>query len=261
MCNFAVKVIINLKAMDCITNRRTVRRYAARPVEDAILHRLLAEAERTQTMGNMQLYSVVVTRSPEMKARLLPLHFGQPMVTEAPVVLTFCADFNRTVRWCEQRQAEPGYDNFLSFLNSATDALLYCQTFCTLAEAEGLGLCFLGTTLYNPQGIVDVLGLPRLVAPVATITLGWPAEEPAQTDRLPLSAIVHDEHYHDYDAQTIDNAYSEKESLPENLAFVRENGKQTLAQVFTDVRYIRRDNVALSRGYLDMLRHQGFLRE
>ena len=247
--------------MDCITNRRTVRRYAARPVEDAILHRLLAEAERTQTMGNMQLYSVVVTRSPEMKARLLPLHFGQPMVTEAPVVLTFCADFNRTVRWCEQRQAEPGYDNFLSFLNSATDALLYCQTFCTLAEAEGLGLCFLGTTLYNPQGIVDVLGLPRLVAPVATITLGWPAEDPAQTDRLPLSAIVHDEHYHDYDAQTIDNAYSEKESLPENLAFVRENGKQTLAQVFTDVRYIRRDNVALSRGYLDMLRHQGFLRE
>ena len=261
MCNFAVKVIINLKAMDCITNRRTVRRYAARPVEDAILHRLLAEAERTQTMGNMQLYSVVVTRSPEMKARLLPLHFGQPMVTEAPVVLTFCADFNRTVRWCEQRQAEPGYDNFLSFLNSATDALLYCQTFCTLAEAEGLGLCFLGTTLYNPQGIVDVLGLPRLVAPVATITLGWPAEEPAQTDRLPLSAIVHDEHYHDYDVQTIDNAYSEKESLPENLAFVRENGKQTLAQVFTDVRYTRRDNEALSRGYLDMLHHQGFLRE
>ena len=109
--------------------------------------------------------------------------------------------------------------------------------------------------------IVDVLGLPRLVAPVATITLGWPAEEPAQTDRLPLSAIVHDEHYHDYDAQTIDNAYSEKESLPENLAFVRENGKQTLAQVFTDVRYTRRDNEALSRGYLDMLRHQGFLRE
>lgn len=261
MCNFAVKVIINLKAMDCITNRRTVRRYAARPVEDAILHRLLAEAERTQTMGNMQLYSVVVTRSPEMKARLLPLHFGQPMVTEAPVVLTFCADFNRTVRWCEQRQAEPGYDNFLSFLNSATDALLYCQTFCTLAEAEGLGLCFLGTTLYNPQGIVDVLGLPHLVAPVATITLGWPAEEPAQTDRLPLSAIVHDEHYHDYDAQTIDNAYSEKESLPENLAFVLENGKQTLAQVFTDVRYTRRDNETLSRGYLDMLRRQGFLRE
>ena len=101
MCNFAEKVIINLKAMDCIKNRRSVRRYDARPVEDALLHRLLAEAERTQTMGNMQLYSVVVTRSPEMKARLLPLHFGQRMVTEAPVVLTFCADFNRTVRWCE----------------------------------------------------------------------------------------------------------------------------------------------------------------
>ncbi len=247
--------------MDSIKNRRSIRRYAARPVSDALLYRLLAEAERTQTMGNMQLYSVIVTRSSEMKSRLLPLHFGQPMVVEAPVVLTFCADFNRTVRWCEQRQAEPGYDNFLSFLNAATDALLYCQTFCSLAEAEGLGLCFLGTTLYNPQGIVDVLGLPKLVAPVATITLGWPAEEPPQTDRLPVSAIVHDEHYHDYDAQTIDNAYTEKENLPENIAFVRENGKQTLAQVFTDVRYTRHDNELLSHGYLEMLRRQGFLRE
>lgn len=248
-----------MKAMDTIKNRRSIRRYSEKPVDETLLNRLLREAERTQTMGNMQLYSVVVTRSPEMKSRLLPLHYGQPMVTDAPVVLTFCADFNRTVRWCEQRQADPGYDNFLSFLNAATDTLLYCQNFCTLAEAEGLGLCYLGTTLYQPQGIIDVLALPKLVVPVATITLGWPAEEPAQTDRLPLSAIVHEEHYHDYDAQTVDNAYGEKESLPENVAFVRENGKQTLAQVYTDVRYTRRDNEALSRGLLEVLRRQGFL--
>ena len=65
----------------------------------------------------------------------------------------------------------PGYDNFLSFLNAATDALLYCQTFCNLAEEEGLGTCFLGTTIYNRQSIIKTLGLPRLVMPVATITL------------------------------------------------------------------------------------------
>ena len=143
--------------------------------------------------------------------------------------------------------------------NPATDALLYCQNFCTLAEAEGLGLCYLGTTLYQPSAIAEVLGLPKLVVPVATITLGWPAEHPEQTDRLPLSAIIHDEHYTDYTPQAIDDAYRDKEALEVNRQFVRENGKETLAQVFTDVRYTRRDNEALSAGLLDVLRRQGFL--
>lgn len=175
--------------MTQFTSRRSIRRYTQQPIDEALLNRLLSDAERTQTMGNLQLYSVVVTRSDEMKARLAPAHFSQPMVTGAPVVLTFCADYRRTTLWAEQRQGHPGYDNLLSFINAATDALLYCQTFCNMAEAEGLGLCFLGTTVYCPEAIIDTLQLPPLVFPVATITLGWPDEHPAQTDRLPLSAM------------------------------------------------------------------------
>ena len=161
--------------MKTINTRRTIRKYSDRDVSDELLNRLLGEASRTQTMGNLQLYSVVVTRSMEGKERLAPAHFNQPMVTEAPVVLTVCADYHRTSAWCRCRKAEPGYDNFLSFINAATDALLYTQTFCNLAEEEGLGLCFLGTTVYMPQMIIDALGLPELVMPVATLTVGWPA--------------------------------------------------------------------------------------
>ena len=64
---------------------------------------------------NMQLYSVIVTRDKQMKERLAPAHFNQPMVTGAPVVLTFCADFNRFSKWCRERKAVPGYDNPISF--------------------------------------------------------------------------------------------------------------------------------------------------
>ena len=49
------------------------------------------------------------------------------MVLEAPVHLTFCADFNRFSKWCEQRKADPGYDNYLSFLTGAIDAMLAAQ--------------------------------------------------------------------------------------------------------------------------------------
>lgn len=245
--------------MKNLTTRRSIRKYADRDVEPSLLNRLLAEASRTQTMGNMQLYSVVVTRSAEVKHRLAPAHFNQPMVEGAPVVLTFCADFHRATEWAKQRGANPGYDNLLSFLNAATDALLFCQTFCNLAEEEGLGCCFLGTTVYQPMSIIETLQLPQLVMPVATITLGWSDENPPLTDRLPLSAIVHEETYHDYTPADIDAAYLEKEQLAENKAFVEENNVPSLAHVFTDCRYTKKDNELMSAGMMEALRHQGFL--
>jgi FMN reductase [NAD(P)H] len=253
---FATRKVSKMKNLE---NRRSIRKYANRDISEVLLNSLLAKAERTQTMGNLQLYSVVVTRDPQMKAKLAPAHFNQPMVTTAPVVLTFCADFRRTTRWAENRNAVPGYNNFLSFINAATDALLYTQTFCNLAEEEGLGYCYLGTTVYMPQSIIETLKLPKLVMPVATITLGWPDENPPLSDRLPLRAIVHHETFRDYSPKRIDDFYQEKENLPVNQEFVQVNGKETLAQVFTDIRYTKKDNEAMSAGLLDALRRQGFL--
>lgn len=245
--------------MQTINTRRSIRRYQDKDVNNTLLTQLIEEAERTQTMGNLQLYSVVVTRSEELKAKLAPAHFNQPMVTGAPVVLTFCADYRRTTLWAEQRQATPGYDNPLSFVNAMTDALLFCQTFCNLAEEEGLGCCFLGTTVYQPQSIIDTLQLPELVFPVATITLGWPNENPPLSDRLPVSTIIHEETFHDYSAADIDKAYAYKEQLDENKEFVKINNKQTLAQVFTDCRYTKANCEAMSETLLEALRKQKFL--
>ena len=245
--------------MKNLLTRRSIRKYSDQAVSDELLNRLMNEAARTQTMGNLQLYSVVVTRSAEMKAKLAPAHFNQPMVTEAPVVLTICADFNRTSTWARCRKAEPGYDNFLSLMNAAIDALLYTQTLCNLMDEEGLGYCYLGTTVYQPQQIIDLLHLPQLVMPVATLTVGWPAEQPPLSDRLPLESFVHQERYNDYLADDIDRYYGYKESLPENREFVAINHKETLAQVFTDIRYTRKDNEALSDVLIETLRRQGFM--
>lgn len=246
--------------MDSLNNRKSIRKYSSREVSSQLLTSLLKDAERTPTMGNLQLYSVVVTRDEEMKAKLAPAHFNQPMVTGAPVVLTFCADFRRTTLLAGDRKADPGYDNFLSFINAATDTLLFCQTFCNIAEEKELGTCFLGTTVYLPQLIINTLKLPRLTFPVATITLGWPDEDPAQSDRLPVEAIIHEETYDDYTPERIDKFYSYKESLAENKHFVEINHKETLAQVFTDLRYTRKDNEAMSEGLMKALRNQGFIK-
>ena len=245
--------------MMSIRNRKTIRKYSDKIVSDELLNKLLEEAEHTPTMGNLQLYSVVVTRSKGGKEALAPAHFNQPMVTGAPVVLTICADFRRTSTWAENRKAIPGYDNFLSFINASADALLYTQSFCNLAEDKGLGTCYLGTTVYMPQMIIDALKLPKLVFPIATITLGWPAEEPNISDRLPIEAIIHYEHYEDYTPEKIDKFYNEKDNIEENIHFVEINKKETLAQIFTDIRYTKKDNEAMSKGMIDALKGQDFL--
>ena len=245
--------------MKNLETRTSLRQYSSREVSDALLNRLLDAAARTQTMGNLQLYSVVVTRDAEMKRRLAPAHFNQPMVTAAPVVLTICADFNRTSTWARHRKATPGYDNFLSFVNASIDALLYTQTLCNLFDEEGLGYCYLGTTVYQPQQIIDILQLPRLVMPIATLTIGWPDEQPPLSDRLPLESFVHRETYQDYTAADIDRYYAYKEGLEENRHFCEINQKETLAQIFTDIRYTKKDNEAMSAGLIEALQRQGFI--
>ena len=107
--------------------------------------------------------------------------------------------------------------------------------------------------------IIDTLKLPKLVMPVATITLGWPDEQPALSERLPLRSIIHQETFEDYTPEKIDDFYAEKENLEVNKEFVRINHVETLAQVFTDIRYTKKDCETMSKGLLDALKNQGFL--
>ena len=247
--------------MESIKNRTSIRKYANREISEELLNSLLQEAERTPTMGNLQLYSVVVTRSEEGKKALAPAHFNQPMVTKAPVVLTFCADVNRFVHWAEQRKAKAGFDNLQMFMAATIDAMLFAEALAEAAEEKGLGLCYLGTTAYNADQIIKILSLPKLVVPIITITLGYPAEpQPEQSERLPLAAIMHQETYTDYTPASIDQFYQEKEELAVNQEFVRINQKETLAQVFTDLRYTKANNEHFSEVLLQVLKDQGFLK-
>ena len=73
-----------------------------------------------------------------------------------------------------------------------TDAVIYTQQIVTIAETEGLGTCYLGTVNYNAKQISELLELPDLVVPVASISLGYPANtDEEQPERLPLEAVRH----------------------------------------------------------------------
>jgi len=240
------------------TTRRTVRSFSDRAVDPEMLRSMLEAASHAPTTGNMQLYSVIVTRDPERKAALTPAHFNQPAAVNAPVILTFCADFNRFVHWCEVSDAEPGFDNLQSLLSAILDTTIFAQQFVTIAERAGLGTCYLGTTTYNVDMIGRILDLPKRVVPIVSLSVGWPAGDNEVSDRIAPEAFIHDEVYKDYTDEAIRATYAGKEARDDSRRFVAENGKKTLAQVFTDVRYPRSSNEEYSEVFREFIRRQGF---
>ncbi len=240
---------------------RSIRKFKSTPIPEEVLADILAASVRASTCGNMQLYSLIVTRDAALREQLSPCHFNQPMVREAPCVVTICADIHRFTMWCEQREADPAYDNFAWFLNAATDALLAAQNLAIEAEMHGLGLCYLGTTIYTAGEICRVLDLPKGVVPLTTIVLGYPDETPELTDRLPLDAVVHYEKYADYTAAEIDELWAEREESELTKQLLKENGLPNLAQIFTQRRYVRKDNLAISASYLELLKEKGFFNQ
>ncbi len=227
-------------------HRGSVREFTQQEVNDSLIRRILTAAMHAPTTGNMQLYSVVVTRDKTRKSELEKCHFCQPASVNAPVLLTFCADWNRFVRWCEISDATAGFDNLQSMMSAFFDATILAQQFCTIAEQQGLGTCYLGTTTYNAPDIARLLSLSDRVIPLLTVALGWPANPVFPSERLPVDAILHSEQYREDSDDDIRCQYSEIDNNPANKKFIDENGKQTLAQVFTDVRYPRSSNEASS---------------
>lgn len=242
-----------------LKNHRTIRKYSSQKISQDLMNELLEASARASNTGNMQTYSIIVTTDNEIKQTLAPCHFNQKMITEAPAVVTFCVDFNRFNKWCDQRNAVHGYGNFLSFSSGMIDAMLAAQNFCIAAESKGLGICYLGTTTYTADKIIDILHLPKYVVPITTITMGYPSEIPEkQEDRLPLDGVVHYEKYTDYSPEKINKIYREKENLESSKQFIVENNKDTLAQVFTDIRYKKENNEYFSKVLIEVLKKQGF---
>lgn len=182
--------------LDLANAHRSIRSYTAQPIPPALLNDLLLTGLRSSSSGNMQTWSVIVTQDSANKEKLFKAHFEQPMVQEAPAVLTFCADLFRMREWVRVNNSKQSFDDFLGFMVGAVDAVIAAQTICLAAESKGLGICYMGTTLMSADKIIEILDLPQHVFPVTSIVIGYPAEEPALRDRLPLELMVHHEKYH-----------------------------------------------------------------
>lgn len=256
-----------MSVINAIKQHRSIRAYKPDPIPDAVLQEILEAGIRASSSGNMQTYSIIVTRDRALREQLYAPHMEQEMVLDAPVLLTFCADFHRMRRWLRLSDAPDNFDNFMSFMIAAIDATLVSQNVALAAEARGLGICYMGSTLANCDQIGAILKLPPNVVPVVGFSLGYPDENPALRDRLPFSGLVHDETYQDYADEQIKQIYHDREvagwarymRYPPLRQMIEESGVENLAQVYTAVKYTRESHQEFSQTVLDYLKAQDFM--
>lgn len=227
---------------DLLNSHRSIRKYKPDPINPALVDRVLHEAVAgTSSSGNLNSISMVLTTDPERKRRLYELHLEQEMVLQAPLVITFCADWFRTRDWLRRREAADNFDNLVGYHVAAFDAILVSQSACLGFEAAGLGICYMGTTLYTMGEIADFLELPDTCLPVTTIVVGYPDENPTKRDRLPSPALIHHERYQIPTGEDIDAIFAEREvkgwerymSMPEVREEIEAAGITSLAQFYT----------------------------
>lgn len=254
--------------IEAMHEHRSIRQYSSDPIPETVLTEILEAGIRASSSGNMQTYSIIVTRDIDLRKQLYEAHMQQRMVLDAPILLTFCADFNRMRQWLRLSEAPDSFDNFMGFMVAAIDAILVSQNSALAAESKGLGICYLGSTLANCDQIGRILKLPPGVVPVVGFSLGHPDESPQARDRLPLDGLVHSETYHEYTDERIREIYGDRElkgwerymSYPRLRRMVEESGVKNLAQIYTVVKYTSEKHERYSKSVLDYLAAQDFMK-
>ncbi len=252
-----------------MAGHRSIRQYRDEAIPPGLIDSVLTQAlQGSSSSGNLNMVSVIKTQDPVRKARLHELHFEQPMVLQAPLVLTFCADSFRTRSWLAQREARLGFGDLISWHVAGYDAIILAQTAALALESHGLGICYMGTTLHSMGAIADFLELPDHCLPVTSLVVGWPAEQPPQRDRLPGAAWIHEERYHRPTPADIAANFALREARgrerylqlgPEMAARWAEHGITSLAKFYTSKIKYDPDQFAVDAAALEaLMRERGF---
>jgi nitroreductase len=168
-----------MELFETIRARQSVRAYQARDLEPAELEAILSAANQSPSAGNLQAYQIILIREKPLIRELVQATYNQDFIAQAPIVLVFCADTERS----GAKYGDAGRRLFS--VQDATIATAYAQL---AATALGLATCWIGA--FDEQKVVGLLGLKTGLRPVAILPVGRPAESPARTARRSLEELV-----------------------------------------------------------------------
>jgi nitroreductase len=169
-----------------IKERRSIRRFETKAVEDEKLLAILEAARWAPSWGNTQCWEIVVVRDAQQKERLSEtLSKKNPAtlsVIHAPAVLVLCSESKKSGFYNGQQSTR--YQDWLLF-----DLGLAAQNICLTAHNLGLGTVIVGA--FDHAQVEKILGIPDGYEAVAIMPLGYPAHAPSAPKRKEVSSFVH----------------------------------------------------------------------
>ena len=222
---------MNNKAYPNPTSKLLIERASCRDFSDEkippdVLQLVLEAGTHAPTGWNLQPYSIIKIESDGTKQKLAEM-CGQDFISQAPVLLLFCIDWQRVERWARLSVAPfTATSSFAHFWISFQDTVLCAQNLCTAADSVGLGSVYIGAVIEFLTGIRDMFKLPQGVLPVVLLCLGYPKTRPQPQKKLGPDVIVHAEQYREMEDHEIVAAFEKKyrghelEITPERLATI-----------------------------------------
>ncbi|MDQ2666616.1 MAG: nitroreductase family protein [Gemmatimonadota bacterium] len=195
-----------LTAADAAESRRSIRKYEAAPIPTADLRELLRLAARAPSAFNAQPWRFVVVTDEALKGKLSQAAYGQQQIVRAPATIVIYSDMQSALERMPESmhpglpsdQRDAGVARFrATFANQTVEeregwgvgqsniALGYLLL---LAEAKGFATSpMLG---FEPEKVMELLGLPAHVRIPALVAIGYPAEEGFAPHRLDVDSLV-----------------------------------------------------------------------
>ena len=180
--------------------RKSVRVFEDRPVEDYVKKAILEASIQAPTAGNMALYTILDITDQSIKEKLSVSCDNQPFIATAPVVLIFCADYRRWYDAFRRHTQEVRTPSMGDLFLSQADAIIAAQNAVVAAHSLGLGSCYIGDITEKFEYHRELLGLPQYVVPAAMLCIGYPTEQQRRRPKPKRHAAEDLVHENSYDA-------------------------------------------------------------
>jgi coenzyme F420-0:L-glutamate ligase/coenzyme F420-1:gamma-L-glutamate ligase len=198
----AAEDMFRFGSADVLTARRTIREFTADPVDPAAVRRAVAAAITAPAPHHSTPWRFVVLESPRARTALLDdmlaawitdlrgdgftedqiarrVRRGEPL-RRAPLLIVPCLHAEAAHRYPDDRRNAAEREMFLVAIGAAVQNLLVALA------VEGLGSCWVSSTMFCRPVVTEVLGLPTGWEPMGAVGVGHPAA--AAPDRPPRDA-------------------------------------------------------------------------
>jgi nitroreductase len=179
--------------------RKSVRVFEDKNISDSDKETILLAAMAAPTAGNQQLYTILDITDQRIKDKLAVSCDNQPFIAKSPMILIFCADFQK---WYDAFLAcgcSPRLPGVGDFVLAVEDSVIAAQNAVVAAQSLGIGSCYIGDIMEHCEEHRELLRLPEYVFPAAMLVFGYPTEQQQnrpKPERCDLKYIVHTNQYH-----------------------------------------------------------------